>query len=305
MSLKALLTVGWEVDTKHPLSARQLHDKSENTAKKSTDDLLKVVKVLEYVTKKCNTKENEYEDKKREYEAKKNACYESNLLESLIEHLEKSDSKQITIQATEQLFRRNVNGFGDIKKFIASLISIVTKDENIGEIYCLTDVFSYAFLKGAKNFDFQLPEIKNNFPDDIDRSNLYRDYEEKWMEKIIPALEKFERLGDKFPEGYNIKKEEYLELRDILSRVSARDERRSLATLLVNGPSTMEEISNDLNLNYNLGSRILGIFKGKNINVVAIQNDKYVISKDKLPLVVFFLREIMGLDFLSSLREKE
>ncbi len=220
---------------------------------------------------------------------------------TLLQQLQKA-GKPLIIHATEQLFRRNVNGFDDIKKFVASLMSIVSKEEDIGDVYCLIDVFSYAFLKGAKNFDFQLPEIKDNFPEDIVGSDLYREYEEKWGGEILPALENFERLGIPLPEGLNIEKEEYLGLRGILSRVSARDERRSLATLLVNGPSIMEEISEDLNLNYTLGNRILGVFA--DIGIVKVQaNDKYIISQDKLPLVVFFLREIMGLDYLEMLKE--
>ncbi len=227
--------------------------------------------------------------------AKGGEDYENTLLQQL-----RTSSKPIIIHATEHLFRRNVNGFGGIKKFVASLMSIVTREKDIGEIYCLMDVFSYAFLKGAKNFDFQLPERKGNFPKEVVGLDLFRKCEEKWEEEILPALEEFERIGKPFPEGFNIEKEKYLGLRGILSRGSARDERRSLATLLVSGPSTMGEISKDLNLNYTLGNRILGIFA--DIGIVKVQdNDKYIISLDKLPLVVFFLREIMGLDFLRSL----
>ena len=239
----------------------------------------------------------EFSAKKLHNKAKGGEDYESTLLQQL-----RTSSKSIIIHSTEQLFRRNVNGFADIKQFVASLISIVTKEEGIGDVYCLMDVFSYAFLKGAKNFDYQLPEIKNNFHKDIVRSDLYRECEGKWSKEILPALEDFERIGKPFPEGFSVEKEKYLRLRDILSRGSARDERRSLATLLVSGPSTMKEISEDLGLNYTLGNRILGIFADKDIKVVDIQNNgKYVIYQDKLPLVVFFLREIMGLDFLRSL----
>ncbi len=240
----------------------------------------------------------EFSAKKLHNNARGGNDYENTLLQQL-----RTANKPIIIYATEQLFRRKVKGFDDIKKFVASLMSIVTK-EDIGDVYCLMDVFSYAFLKGAKNFDFQLPEIKDSVPEGIVRSDLFREYEEKWREKILPVLEDFERIGKPFPNGFSeqfkIDKEDYLGLRAILSRGSARDERRSLATLLVSGPSTMKEISEDLGLNYTLGNRILGIFV--DIGIVKIQdNDKYIISFDKLPLVVFFLREIMGLDFLRSL----
>lgn len=218
---------------------------------------------------------------------------------TLLKHLQNA-SKPITIYATEQLFRRHVGGYRDIKNFVASLMSIVTREKDIGDIYCLMDVFSYAFLKGAKNFDFQLPERKGNFHKEVVGLDLFRKCEGKWEKDILPALEEFERIGKPLPKGFIITKEVYLALRSILSRGSARDEQRALATLLVSGPSTMNEISDDLGLNYTLSNRILGIFA--DIGVVEVQdNDKYVISLEKLPVVVFFLREIMGLDFLSSL----
>jgi hypothetical protein len=239
--------------------------------------------------------EHQFSARKLHDNAKGGQDYESTLLQ----HLQNA-STPITIYSTEQLFRRHVGGYHDIKNFVASLMSIVTREKDIGDIYCLVDVFSYAFLKGAKNFDFQLPERKVNFPKEVVGLDLFRKRKEKWEKEILPALEDFERIGKPLPKGFIITKELYLDLRGILSRGSARDEQRALATLLVSGPSTMKEISDDLGLNYTLGNRILGIFA--DIGVVVIQdNDKYVISLEKLPVVVFFLREIMGLDFLSSL----
>jgi hypothetical protein len=192
-----------------------------------------------------------------------------------------------------------VGGYSEIKNFVAALISIVTKNNNFGDVKCRVDVFCYAFLKGAKNFDFLLPESKNNLTQEEDKSNLYRQCEKEWA-KVIKALEEFERIGKPFPEAKGITKNHYLDLRHIMAKNSARDERRSLATLLVTGPSTMNEISKDLGLNYSLSQRVLGVFV--DIEIVEIQDDnKYVISTYKIPLVVFFLRETIGLDYLSSL----
>jgi len=270
MSLKAILTVGWKDGTANQLSAKELHDEAEKEAGKL----------------------NEAEQRK---------CYEDTLLHQI------KDANTIIVSTTG-LFRRNKKGFGGIKKFVSSLMS-VDSENDIGNIYCLMDVFSYAFLKGAKNLDFQLPEIKKDFPKEVDKIlkslnlDLFRKFEKEWRENIIPTLEEFERMGKSFPENFEINNDDYLDLRGILTRTSARDERRSLATLLVSGPSTMEEISEDLGLNYTLGNRILGVFA--DIGVVETQgNDKYVISLNKLPLVIFFLREIMGLDLLRLVKEE-
>ncbi len=315
MPLNAILTVGWKDYSTQEYSARKLHDTAEDESEKSTeclrnkiDDLYNEVEKLENELENDESKKSEYEDRKKEhkvktkdYEDEKRDCYKTSLFQQL-QQLQSVD-KPIIIYATEQLFRRNINGFGSIKKFVASLILIVTKENGFGDVYCLMDVFSYAFLKGAKNIDFQLPERKDDdFPDEVAGLDLYRNCEKKWNKKDIPALEEFERTGKRLPQKFIITEKEYLRLRSILTRGSARDEQRSLATLLVSGPSTMKEISDDLGLNYSLGDRVLGVFVDNGI-VRAWKNGKYVIFSDKLPAVIFFLREIMGLDYLRSLQE--
>jgi hypothetical protein len=212
--------------------------------------------------------------------------------ETLTEIL-KNARQPITIYGLEQLFRRRAEGFTEIKEFVGALTTIATSEEGIGTVRCHIDAFAYAFLKGAKNFDFLLPEEK-------DKSGPFRLILPKWEEKIT-ALEEFERTGESPPPEIELFKEQYLDLRKIITRKSARDERRSLATLLVSGPSTLKEIKDDLGLNYSLSQRTIGTFTEIGVVIQRQDDERYVISQEPLLIVVFCLREVMGLDYLSVL----
>lgn len=195
------------------------------------------------------------------------------------------------IFALERLFRRCPGGFGDLKAFIGALSSLPGQ----ATLSCQIDGFAYAFLKGAKNIDFFLPEAPEDSP--------FRAILPKWNETIT-TLEDFERLGQPLPARLASIKDDYLHLRQILARKSARDERRSLATLLVNGPSTLADLTKDLGLNYTLSQRVLAVFINSGI-VKARTESQYVIREDALPIVLFCLRETMGVDPLKSLQPAE
>jgi hypothetical protein len=73
--------------------------------------------------------------------------------------------------------------------------------------------------------------------------------------------------------------------------------------LLVNGPSTSQEITRDLDLPYSLGARILPMLE--EIKVLAHRGvGEYAIRSDALPRVVFSLREAMGFDLLPILERE-
>ena len=198
----------------------------------------------------------------------------------------KLSQKEVTeIYQLEQLFRKSTKGFQPIKQFVGALISLEVKKS----LNCHIDVFAYCFLKQAKNFDLLLPfDRKQN-------EEFWQKYQ-KWSEIII-KLEKFERLGQNCPEKLA---KQYLALRKVVSRPSVRDEIKTLATLLVSGPSTLEQVSEDLGLRYTLGQRTISVFE--NISVVKIRaGGIYVIATEALPVVVFCLRETCGLDWLGNL----
>ena len=204
-------------------------------------------------------------------------------------------SKELPLkfQSTEQLFRRRAGAFSDIKRFVGGLSELVVSNPSLGVVRCEIDVFAYAFLKSAKNFDFFLPENQ-------EKTGLFRDTYPK-LQKELAALESFERQG-KIITAIDTKA--YLDLRRIVSRKSARDERRTLATLLVSGPSTKKEIKDDLGLPYGLSERILPTFKNIGVvksEVVDSENNRYVIREEALPRVIFCLREKNGIDLLETL----
>jgi len=87
----------------------------------------------------------------------------------------------------------------------------------------------------------------------------------------------------------------------VISRLSARDEQRTLAVLLVCGPLTRNEISSDLGLNYSLNQRILAALQATGAIDSRLDGDdtRYLISETALPVTLFVVREIIGLDLLT------
>ena len=208
--------------------------------------------------------------------------------------LRKSDNPVI-IPGLDRLFRRRTKHFQKIKKFVSNLFELSCSDQGPFDIKCKINLFAYAFLKGAKNFDLFLPVSEDN--------NGFKDKLRLW-ENQLADLENFERQGIPFPSDSPLRSEQYLALRRIIARPSATDERRTLATLLVSGPSSIEEISIDLELNYTLGQRTVGVFHDQAI----LERDSkgiYVITEDALPLVVFVLRETIGLDLQKQTLQME
>ena len=197
-------------------------------------------------------------------------------------------TQPMVIKGTEGLFRRRANDFSRIKTFMGTLHEVVRAHPELGTIHCEIDAFAYAFLQGAKNFDFLLPESRN-------QTGLFRQKSRQWRRDIV-ALERFERDGRPLGARYETA---YLDLRRIVARKSARDERRTLATLLVSGPSTLDEVKTDLGLSYDLAGRILTTLQS--IDVLVCPAERYRITLDALPRVVFCLREVMGFDLLAVL----
>ncbi len=159
------------------------------------------------------------------------------------EKLREMAADQKAVFGLDELFRRGAAGFGPIKKFIAALAG----GGNDQLINCHIDYFAYAFLAKAKNIDLSLPADPESLKD------LEAAYLRPWQGRI-KRLARFEQLGKSLDEQ---EKERYLALRPTALRKTARDEWRAMALLLMNGPSTIKEISEDLSLGYTLGPRVL------------------------------------------------
>ncbi|WP_019503175.1 hypothetical protein [Pleurocapsa sp. PCC 7319] len=189
------------------------------------------------------------------------------------------------IYQLEQLFRKSTQGFQPIKQFVGALTSLEVKKN----LSCHINVFAYSFLKQAKNFDLLLPFDREQ------NQEFWQIYRE-WSELSI-KLEKFECYGQNCSKKLA---KQYLALRKIVSRSSARDEIKTLAALLISGPSTLKQVSEDLGLSYTLGQRTVSVFE--NISVVETRpGGIYAIATEALPVVIFCLRETCGIDWLSNL----
>lgn len=214
-----------------------------------------------------------------------NNSYEDILLEQL-------DNKNISqIAGLDRLLRRRKDGFADINRFTGSILKVFKSVEHIR--YCEIDIFAFTFLKYAKNYDlFMEPSL-------ADHQKLQQIVSE-WQEKV-QALEDFERLGKGVESGSTLLTDTYLQLREAVSRPSARDEQRTLAILLCSGPSSLEDISIDLGLNYSLNERVMAVLQKTGVIECREQETKplYRIKEDAIPVVLLLVREIIGLDFMA------
>ena len=220
--------------------------------------------------------------------------YPQALMEVLQAQLQ--DEKSLRITNLESLFRRRARGFSGIKRFVARLSACAERLETVKSIDVEVDAFAYAFLCGAKNFDFILPLAPNqkvSVP-----GFLYDEYQHAWA-KTLQQLELFETSGQPLPKA---ERDLYLGIRKILGRPGARDEFRALATLLVSGPSTGSEISKDLGMPYDLSDRILpSLRRAGAAESREDLGDRFVIPLQAIPCVTFILREIGGIDLLPIL----
>lgn len=199
--------------------------------------------------------------------------------------------KPVVIDGLDRLIRRRIGEIANIRKFVGALVRISDTDSSLGPVVCNIDAFAYAFLKGADNFDFLMPEKKES-------AGPFRTVFPKWEEEM-GRLERFEQFGDPLPDEAG---KDYLSLRKRITPATAGNERRLLATLLVNGPSTVEEISRELDIGPVRSRGITGMFE--EIGVTEETRDgKHVISEQALPRVLFCLRGKMGLDFFNLLNK--
>ena len=177
--------------------------------------------------------------------------------------------------------RRNDAGFGDIKKRVT---------QTDGEKPLKLNAFFYAFLFPAKNFDLFLSEDFKAVEKAIGE-----------IEKKIRQLLEFERTAcDDTPTAL---RNSYLALREVIGRGTARDERRTLATLLFSGPSTAEQVARELGITANLVDRMFlalsPVLESSGEQSVALRADT-----NSLAVVLYLLRSTLGVDPIAVLRRR-
>lgn len=218
-----------------------------------------------------------------------------------VSKLEAELTSNTTITRLDELFRRSSDGFNKIKLFIAALTELPIEKNMAGPLVCEFDIFSYSFLSHSKNIDLIVPLL----PSDDSRHGQFSKILSKWHTDLN-SLEYFERKGTDLPSNCHFNTVDYLNLRKIITRASGRDELRTLATLLISGPSNPKQLKEELGLSDQLVSRMLHTLK--KIDIIQRTNKTdgnefentnfFQIKKSKLALVIFCLRERLGLDIL-------
>ncbi len=201
-----------------------------------------------------------------------------------------TQSDSVYFSNCEGYFQRRPDGYASLRDFRKRLDELVDEKQGI-KIRCHFNAFAYAFLVGTKNLDFHFPEK---------RENPFRT-EEATFRNQLRQLERFEQLGEPLPKPAGIDAERYLEIRSLLGRTTARDERWVAAELLVSGPASLEELHDTLGSNKGLLAGILRSFAGLRITESRDDDQRTMIRREALPYVYFLVRETMGVDPLEIL----
>lgn len=177
--------------------------------------------------------------------------------------------------------RRNDAGFLTIKE----MAQRATADNPLK-----LNAFLYAVLCPANNLDLFLNEDVASIALDL-----------KQISSKMQALTEFERDAGTWPSA--ALRETYLALRRVVARRTARDERRTLATLLFSGPSTTQQVSDELGISCGLVERVFLALAP----VVERQIDHtYVLRSDTdtLAVVLHLLRSTLGVDPIGVLQRR-
>ena len=191
------------------------------------------------------------------------------------------------ILCLEGIFRRRVSGFGPIQKLVSTLVNFDM------DTRCHIDAFAFAFLSGAKNYDTLMKVEHSSY-------QVLQEQHSRWC-NAVAALTKFERLGMEMPSQWSHLQATYLALRSIVGRDSARDEQRILVVLLNTGPATSDQIREDLRLNHALSRRIMCALVETGALSYRKETSQYLLELKTIPVVLFLVRELMGLDMLGML----
>ncbi|MEL6551963.1 MAG: hypothetical protein AAFQ63_00680 [Cyanobacteria bacterium J06621_11] len=220
--------------------------------------------------------------------------YEKSLLYQL-----QAASAETRIVGLDQLFRQTCGGFGPIKQFLGALTYLPNLPSGPSPLICEIDLFAYTFLVGTHKIDRLLPITKTN---DIELAHI-----QTGCTQAIATLEDFERTGTLPSEMSELDAHQYLSLRQIIARPSARDEWRILARLLISGPSTASNLERELGLDYTFAHQILCLFEsigiftrwGKELERSS-EETTFVIAQVAIPLVLFCLKQTLGLNLLNN-----
>ena len=204
------------------------------------------------------------------------------------------------IARLDRLFRRTSGGFTPVLRFVEALASMPDIPHAAVPLLCDIDLFAYAFLAGTRNLELLLPLVESN---SLALAQILNDCQE-----AMRSLERFERTGVLPTYMSELDTQQYLALRHVITQPNARKELQVLAALLVSGPSTASNLTRELALSQKTTRHILELLESIEIvnrwhsaqKEVAAE-PVFSISKVAIPLVMFGLKEKLGLDLMGDL----
>lgn len=203
------------------------------------------------------------------------------------------------ILGLDHLFRRTCGGYDPVLQFVSAIARLPPIPNVAVPLLCDVDLFAYAFLAGTRNFDLLMPLFQSN---GIALSQILSD-----CQSALKSLEDFERTGTLPTKMSELDAQQYLSIRRTVARPFAQQELQILCALLVSGPSTVNELTRELGIDRAQIHQTLHLYESIKILThwgEAPGNDAqptFVIDKVALPLVMFCIKEILGLNLMGNL----
>lgn len=221
--------------------------------------------------------------------------YERSLFHQL--QLAKADTH---IFGLDSLFRRTQGGFDSVIRFVEALADMPEIPYASVPLLCDVDLFAYTFLAETRHFERLLPLMQHSGTPLVQTLND--------CQLAMQSLETFERTGTLPARMDELDAQRYLALRRAVMQPVAHDELKVLSALAISGPSKTDNLARELMLDKKKTYQILEQFKS--IGIVSSRQGRpgqhaaettFSISKVSIPLVMFVLKETLGLDLMSDL----
>lgn len=188
----------------------------------------------------------------------------------------------------ERLVRRRPGG---VETALSVLRALATRLPDPACVELEIDLFAYDYLAGTTDFDLLVSPAK-----DSPAAAIWP----AWQAALF-ALQQFETEGRPPGSTAEVDVDHYLEIRSSVMRSDSNLLRRLLAALLVAGPSTTDELAQDVRARPDIVLQTLWVLAGS-AAVAEVEDGLWVVAAPALPPVLFLLQSSLGLDPLARIR---
>ena len=188
----------------------------------------------------------------------------------------------------ERLVRRRPGG---VETALSVLRALATRLPDHACVELEIDLFAYDYLAGATAFDL----LARPSTDSPAAAVL-----PAWQAALF-ALQQLETEGRPPDPTAKVDVDHYLEIRSAMMQGNSNLLRKLLAALLVAGPSTTDELAQDVRARPDTALQTLWVLAGS-AAVAQVEDGLWVVAAPALPPVLFLLQSSLGLDPLARIR---